>query len=72
MPSFMALALTPEDVNLFRSAPQERRKFFNRIISFNDSIYVKIFQEYSKIISKNQSFGIAEALVRQFGEKKVK
>ncbi len=59
MPSFMALALTPEDVNLFRSAPQERRKFFNRIISFNDSIYVKIFQEYSKIISEKN------ALLRQ-------
>ena len=38
-PSFIALALTPEDVNLFRNAPQERRKFFNRIISFQGTIW---------------------------------
>ena len=54
-PTFMALALTPEDVNLFRNFPQERRKFFNRIISFNDSIYIKNFQEYSKIISEKNA-----------------
>jgi len=54
-PSFMALALTPEDVNLFRNAPQERRKFFNRIISFNNSIYIKNFQEFSKIISEKNA-----------------
>ena len=54
-PTFMALALTPEDVNLFRNVPQERRKFFNRIISFNDSIYIKNFQEYSKIISEKNA-----------------
>ena len=54
-PTFMALALTPEDVNLFRNIPQERRKFFNRIISFNDSIYIKNFQEYSKIISEKNA-----------------
>ena len=38
----------------------------------NDTYFSLLDQEYSKIISKNQSFGIAEALVRQFGEKKVK
>ena len=54
-PTFMALALTPEDVNLFRNAPQERRKFFNRIISFNDSIYIKDFKEYSKIIAEKNA-----------------
>ena len=54
-PTYMALALTPEDVNLFRNAPQERRKFFNRIISFKDSIYIKNFQEYSKIISEKNA-----------------
>jgi len=54
-PTFMALALTPEDVNLFRNVPHERRKFFNRIISFNDSIYIKNFQEYSKIISEKNA-----------------
>jgi len=54
-PTFMALALTPEDVNLFRNVPQERRKFFNRIISFNDSIYIRNFQEYSKIISEKNA-----------------
>ena len=40
--------------------------------SANDTYFSLLDQEYSKIISKNQSFGIAEALVRQFGEKKVK
>ena len=54
-PTYMALALTPEDVNLFRNVPQERRKFFNRIISFKDSIYIKNFQEYSKIISEKNA-----------------
>ena len=54
-PTFMALALTPEDVNLFRNVTQARRKFFNRIISFNDSIYIKNFQEYSKIISEKNA-----------------
>ena len=54
-PTYMALALTPEDVNLFRNIPQERRKFFNRIISFKDSIYIKNFQEYSKIISEKNA-----------------
>ena len=38
----------------------------------NDTYFSLLDQEYSKIISKNESFGIAEALVRQFGEKKVK
>ena len=54
-PPFMALALTPEDVNLFRNVPNERRKFFNRIISFNNSIYIKTFQEYSKIVSEKNA-----------------
>ena len=54
-PSFMALSLTPEDVNLFRNVPQERRKFFNRIISFKDSIYIKNFKDYSKIISEKNA-----------------
>ena len=40
--------------------------------SANDTYFSLLDQEYSKIISKNQSFGIADALVRQFGEKKVK
>ena len=40
--------------------------------SANDTYFSLLDQEYSKIISKNQSFGIAEALVRQFGEKKVR
>ena len=40
--------------------------------SANDTYFSLLDQEYSRIISKNQSFGIAEALVRQFGEKKVK
>ncbi len=54
-PSFMALALTPEDVNLFRNVPHERRKFFNRIISFNDPAYIKNFKEFSNIISEKNA-----------------
>ena len=50
--SFMALAFTPEDVNLFRNVPHERRKFFNRIIAFIDPVYFKILQEYTKIIAQ--------------------
>jgi len=46
--SFMALAFTPEDVNLFRNVPQERRKFFNRIMTFVDPVYFKNLQEYTK------------------------
>ncbi|MBC8257516.1 MAG: DNA replication/repair protein RecF [SAR324 cluster bacterium] len=53
--SFMALSFTPEDVNLFRSVPQERRKFFNRIIAFNDSLYFKNIQEYTKIVAQKNS-----------------
>jgi len=48
--SFMALAFTPESVSLFRNAPQERRKFFNKIISFLNPIYFKDLQEFKKII----------------------
>ena len=48
--SFMALAFTPESVSLFRNAPQERRKFFNKIISFLNPIYFKNLQEFKKII----------------------
>ncbi|MBS1255991.1 MAG: DNA replication and repair protein RecF [Deltaproteobacteria bacterium] len=59
IPSFMALALTPEDVNLFRNVPHERRKFFNRIIAFRDAVYLKNLQEYSKIVSQKN------ALLRQ-------
>ena len=53
--SFMALSFTPEDVNLFRNVPQERRKFFNRIIAFMDPAYLKNIQEYSKIIAQKNA-----------------
>ena len=53
--SFMALAFTPESVSLFRNAPQERRKFFNRVISFLDPIYFNDLQEYTKIISQKNA-----------------
>ena len=53
--SFMALSFTPEDVNLFRNVPQERRKFFNRIMTFVDPIYFKNLQDYTKIISQKNS-----------------
>ena len=48
--SFIALAFTPENVGLFKSAPQNRRKFFNKIISFINPIYFKDLQECNKII----------------------
>ena len=53
--SFMALSFTPEDVNLFRNVPQERRKFFNRIMTFVDPVYFKNLQDYTKIISQKNS-----------------
>nr|MBC8219378.1 DNA replication and repair protein RecF [Pseudomonadota bacterium] len=53
--SFMALSFTPEDVNLFRNVPQERRKFFNRIMTFVDPVYFKNLQEYTKIIAQKNS-----------------
>jgi len=53
--TFMALSFTPEDVNLFRNVPQERRKFFNRIIAFKDPAYLKNIQEYSKIIAQKNA-----------------
>ena len=53
--SFMALSFTPEDVNLFRNVPQERRKFFNRIMTFVDPVYFKNLQDYTKIIAQKNS-----------------
>ena len=50
--SFMALSFTPEDVNLFRNVPQERRKFFDRIMTFIDPTYFKSLQDYTKIIAQ--------------------
>ena len=53
--SFMALSFTPEDVNLFRNVPQERRKFFNRIMTFVDPVYFKNLRDYTKIIAQKNS-----------------
>ena len=54
--SFMALAFTPESLSLFKSAPQDRRKFFNKIISFLNPVYFKDLQKFNKIIvQKNAS-----------------
>ncbi len=53
--SFMALVFTPDDVNLFRNVPHERRKFFNRILSFTDPTYFKQLQEYTKILAQKNS-----------------
>ena len=63
--SFMALSFTPEDVNLFRNVPQERRKFFNRIMTFVDPLHFKNIQEYTKIIAQKNSLlrkGITEQI----------
>ena len=51
----MAIAFTPESVSLFKNAPQERRKFLNRIISFLDPIYFKNLKEYTKIIAQKNA-----------------
>ncbi len=53
--SFMALAFTPEDVNLFRNVPHERRKFFNRVMTFVNPSFFKNLQEYTKIIAQKNS-----------------
>ena len=62
--SFMALSFTPEDVNLFRNVPQERRKFFNRIMTFIDPSYFKNLQDYTKIIAQKNSL-LRQGLIDQ-------
>ena len=53
--SYMALAFTPDSVGLFRNAPHDRRKFFNKIISFLEPIYFKNLHEYTKIIAQKNA-----------------
>ena len=50
--SFFALSFTPEDVNLFRGAPSERRRFIDRTLSFIDPSYFSDLREYSQILSQ--------------------
>lgn len=57
--SFFSLAFTPEDVNLFRSIPNERRRFFDRTFSFMDPAYFLNMQELNQILAQKN------ALLRQ-------
>ncbi len=47
--SFFSLAFTPEDVPLFRAYPQERRRFFDRTLSFVDASYFSDIQELNQL-----------------------
>jgi DNA replication and repair protein RecF len=53
--SFLALSFTPEDVALFRGPPQERRRFFNRIISTLDPGYFRHLQDYTKVLAEKNA-----------------
>ena len=53
--SFLALSFTPEDVALFRGPPQERRRFFNRIISTLDPVYFRHLQDYTKVLAEKNA-----------------
>ncbi len=53
--SFFAISFTPSDVNLFRSPPGERRRFFDRIISFVYPAYLSDLQEMNQIISQKNA-----------------
>ena len=50
--SFASLAFTPEGVSLFRNQPQERRRFFNRILSLLDSTHLADLQSYKEVLSQ--------------------
>ena len=53
--SFLVLSFTPEDVALFRGPPQERRRFFNRIISILDPSYFRHLQDYTKVLAEKNA-----------------
>jgi len=53
--SFFSLAFTPEDVNLFRSIPNERRRFFDRALSFVDSSYFVNMQELNQVLAQKNA-----------------
>ncbi|MEC7417974.1 MAG: DNA replication and repair protein RecF [SAR324 cluster bacterium] len=50
--SFASLAFTPEGVSLFRNQPQERRRFFNRILSLVDSAHLADLQSYMEVLGQ--------------------
>lgn len=50
--SFFSLVFTPEDVSLFRSSPQRRRKFFDRTISFINPSYFAHLQKCKEILAQ--------------------
>lgn len=53
--SFFSLVFTPEDVNLFRSSPSERRRFFDRTLSFVDSAYFSDMKELNQILAQKNA-----------------
>jgi DNA replication and repair protein RecF len=53
--SYIALSFTPEDVSLFRGPPQERRRFFNRVISILDPKYFQALQSYTQSLAQKNA-----------------
>lgn len=53
--SFIALSFTPEDVALFRGPPQERRRFFNRLLSVLDRQYFRHLQDYTRVLAQKNA-----------------
>ena len=53
--SFFSLAFTPDDVNLFRAIPNERRRFFDRTFSFMDAAYFFEMQELNQVLAQKNA-----------------
>lgn len=53
--SFFSLAFTPEDIPLFRAHPYERRRFFDRTLSFVDASYFSDIQELNQVLEQKNA-----------------
>ena len=53
--SFFSLAFTAEDVPLFRAHPHERRRFFDRTLSFIDASYFSDIQELNQVCEQKNA-----------------
>jgi len=62
--SFPAVLITPYDTDLIREGSEERRKFFDAILSQTDYNYLNALLKYNKILKQRN------ALLKQFAEKK--
>ncbi|MGK5090483.1 DNA replication/repair protein RecF [Deltaproteobacteria bacterium TL4] len=76
--SFFAIPFTPDDVQLFKGPPQDRRRFLDRVLSFIQKVYFQDLQEYSKVLvqknallkqKKNEQIGIWNQLLSQYGHR---